>query len=84
MLEGSLDRTPENLPIEKLSGESPIQSFNYGISHNGIDWQTWPGELSDPIAWSAQFLDPSQNFHFNAVPISSAEMPQYTRADGDA
>jgi hypothetical protein len=83
MHDGSISIAPENSLIEGLSSDSPVRPFNYGVSHNGIEWQTWPGELSDPIAWSAQFLDPAQNFHFNPAPISSAEMPQYGPVEGN-
>lgn len=73
--EGSNDNAPEMSLIDSLSSESFVQTFNYGVSHNGIEWQTWPGELSDPMAWSAQFLYSSQNLGFDSVPIPNAEMP---------
>ena len=36
--------------------------FGDGVQNTGFEWQAWPGELSEPMAWSAQFLDPSQTF----------------------
>jgi hypothetical protein len=36
--------------------------FDDGGRNTSFEWQSWPGELSDPMAWSAQFLDPSQTF----------------------
>lgn len=80
--EGSNDNAPEPSLIDSLASEAFVQTFNYGVSHNGIEWQTWPGELSDPMAWSAQFLNPSQNLGFNSVPIPNAEIPLYTQFEG--
>ena len=82
MNKGSNDNAPELSLMDNLSSEAFVQAFNYGVSHNAIEWQTWPGELSDPMAWSAQFLHPSQNLGFNSVPISNTEMPQYTQFEG--
>lgn len=68
--------------MEGLTKDSLDEAFNYAVRHNGIEWQTWPGELSDPMAWSAQFLDQSQNFHFNTVPTSGTDVSRYTQVDG--
>ncbi|KUJ10759.1 uncharacterized protein LY89DRAFT_710532 [Mollisia scopiformis] len=78
-----IDGTNDNVHTDGLAGgPSFVQTFNYGVSHTGIDWQTWPGELSDPMAWSAQFLNPSENVFFNSIPVSDAELPQYTQYEG--
>ena len=80
--ESSTSNTSDISLIE-LIGDSFVQTFNCGVRNNGIDRQTWPGELSDPMAWSAQFLGPPQNFPFNSDPISTAELPPYTQIEGD-
>lgn len=49
-------------------------AFVYGARHGGVEW---PGELSDPMAWSAQFLDP-----FASMPFTGPEVPPYTNIDG--
>jgi hypothetical protein len=54
------------------------QNCNYSMGHDISDWQTWPGELSDPMSWSAQFIDSSQNLHFNTMPMSDVEIPIFT------
>jgi len=54
------------------------QSSTYSLRHDISEWYTWPGELSDPMSWSAQFIDPSQNLHFNGVPMSDVEIPIFT------
>jgi hypothetical protein len=68
--------------LEGLTNDSLDEVFNYAIRHNGIEWQTWPGELSDLMAWSAQFLDQSQTFHFNTVPTSGTDVSRYTQVGG--
>lgn len=46
--------------LENLADATLDETFNYGVRHNVLEWPSWPGELSDSMAWSAQFIDPSQ------------------------
>lgn len=43
------------------------QSYDCGTRHDTPEWQTWPGDLSDPMSWSAQFIDPPQSVYFNGA-----------------
>jgi hypothetical protein len=37
------------------------ESLSLGMGSELFEWQSWPGELSDSMMWSAQFLDPAYN-----------------------
>ncbi|RFU24419.1 hypothetical protein B7463_g11918, partial [Scytalidium lignicola] len=67
-----------NAPETSLSAESPNnssieQAFNYSARHNGVEW---PGELSDPMVWCAQFLDT-----YISIPFDGADVPPYAQID---
>jgi hypothetical protein len=64
--------------MDNLVNSAFNQDGNCSLRHDASQWQTWPGELSDPMLWSAQFIDPLQNLHFNAGSMSNVEMPIYT------
>ncbi|KAH8803655.1 fungal-specific transcription factor domain-containing protein [Xylogone sp. PMI_703] len=61
-----------DIPLSKGSpnNNSFEQALIYNTRHNGVEW---PGELSDPMAWCAQFLDP-----FVTIPFGVGEVPSYT------
>jgi len=70
-----------NIPDMPLTAGSPNNCslervFSYSTKHHAVEW---PGELSDPMAWCAQFLDP-----FGSMPFASTEVPPYTQIDGGA
>lgn len=54
--------------------------FDCDAGQDAFLWQTWPGELSDSMMWSAQFLDPIQMANDNGS-HSTLETPRYTQAE---
>ncbi|CZR69699.1 related to transcriptional activator acu-15 [Phialocephala subalpina] len=75
----SQDASRLNVPF---MGE-PLHGFhgtmNYVMGQD--DWQTWPGELSDPVAWSAQFIHPTQLL--SSGPMSESEIAIFTQINGN-
>ncbi|KAG0647505.1 Transcriptional activator acu-15 [Hyphodiscus hymeniophilus] len=53
--------------------------FSFGETQSVLEWQIWPGELSDPMAWSAQFINPSQSSQFGGNPVSGPQIPFYAQ-----
>ena len=43
------------------------ESLNMGMASDLFCWQSWPGELSDSMMWSAQFLDPAYNLQYHGA-----------------
>jgi hypothetical protein len=70
--------------VDHLVNNALNPNCNFSLRHDISEWQTWPGELSDSMSWSAQFIDPSQNLHFNAVPMPDIEISIYTPLAEDA
>lgn len=56
--------------------------LDYSIGQDSLAWNAWPGELSDAMMWSAQFLDPAEMGIHNGASNSAAEVPRYTSAEG--
>jgi hypothetical protein len=50
------------------------ESLNMGMASDLFSWQSWPGELSDSMMWSAQFLDPAYNLQYHGASFHSDEM----------
>lgn len=53
------------------------QSYDCSTRHDIPEWQAWPGDLSDPMSWSAQFIDPSQSVYFSGAQIAGVETSMY-------
>ena len=68
-LASSLGSPLENESVAQIAVETHAmdnvldETFNRGYDcstrHDIPEWQAWPGDLSDPMSWSAQFIDPS-------------------------
>lgn len=52
------------------------ESLNLGMGFDLFSWQSWPGELSDSMMWSAQFLDPAYNLPPHGASFNGGEMDQ--------
>jgi hypothetical protein len=65
--------------MENPANNTMDENFSYGVRQNMLAWPVWPGELSDPVAWSAQFIDPSQISQFSGNLVSGAQVPFYTQ-----
>jgi hypothetical protein len=52
------------------------ESLNLGMASDLFSWQSWPGELSDSMMWSAQFLDPAYNLQYHGAPFHGNELGQ--------
>ena len=52
------------------------ESLNSGMASDLFSWQSWPGELSDSMMWSAQFLDPAYNLQYHGAPFDVDEVGQ--------
>jgi hypothetical protein len=71
MNEDSGGNGPEISLVENLSNGA----FSYDVRQNVLEWPSWPAELSDPMAWSAQFIDPLQNSQPSRHLVSSNPIP---------
>jgi hypothetical protein len=67
--------------IENAVDNTLDGAFSYGETQNVLGWQIWPGELSDPMAWSAQFINPSQSSQFGENPVSGPQIPLYAQIE---
>jgi hypothetical protein len=56
-------------------------SSSYGVTPNVLEWQIWPGELSDPMAWSAQFINPLQSSQFDGNPVPGPQIPLFAHIE---
>lgn len=63
--------------IDNVVDDAYDQSYGGDARQDIPEWQTWPGDLSDPMSWSAQFIDPSQSVFFSAAQISGVETSMY-------
>jgi hypothetical protein len=52
------------------------ESLNMGMASDLFSWQSWPGELSDSMMWSAQFLDPAYNLQYHGALFHTDDMGQ--------
>jgi hypothetical protein len=59
------------------------ESLNLGIGSDLFSWQSWPGELSDSIMWSAQFLDPAYNLQSHGPSFNGTEVAQFRHTGDD-
>ncbi len=49
-------------------------SLDYDVGQDSFTWNTWPGELSDAMMWSAQFIDPMGMVNHNEESSSAKEV----------
>lgn len=72
-----------NLELTSCLPKDVIQDpLDYNTGQDLLTWHTWPGELSDAMTWSAQFLDPAEMVNHNGASSSAAEMPKYASTEG--
>jgi hypothetical protein len=57
------------------------ESVNLGMGSELFSWQSWPGELSDSMLWSAQFLDPAYNLQSHGASFNGGEMGQFRHTE---
>lgn len=76
--------------IDNTSNLQPTSDYihhppNYNTGQDSPSWYTlhpWPGELSDAMMWSAQFLDPNKVVHQDGVSGSAPDMLKYAPTEG--
>jgi len=59
--------------MENVANNTLDGAFSCGVTRNVFEWPIWPGELTDPVAWSAQFINPSQSSLFGGNPVSGTQ-----------
>lgn len=71
-----------HLPLMRgIHKDAVGNSLDYDIGQDSFTWQTWPGELSDAMMWSAQFIDPTGMVNNNGESSSAKEVPRYAPAE---
>lgn len=68
-----------------LAKDSIRHPPNYDVGQDSPSWHTlhpWPGELSDAMMWSAQFLDHTKVVHDDGASGSAPDVLKYAPAEG--
>ncbi len=79
MIEDLVCNGSEMPSMEDVANSTLDGAFSYGITQNVLEWQIWPGELSDPMSWSAQFINPPQGSNFGDNAVSETQIPLLTQ-----